>query len=217
MTSLEIKQLLDEKYQEYCHSDFFIHTDPIQIPKLFEEKEDIEIAGFLAASLAWGQRPTIIKKCKELMQLLDYAPYDFVLHARESDFTRFEHFKHRTFNGYDCSYFLRSLAHIYRHEGGLENVFTTAWQIHGDMFEVLRHWYRIFTTLPAEPRVLRHIACVDKGSAAKRVNMFIRWMVRHDHSGIDFGLWKGIPASALLIPLRSAYGPCKPRTRSAYP
>ena len=135
------------------------------------------------------------------MQLLDYAPYDFVLHARESDFTRFEHFKHRTFNGYDCSYFLRSLAHIYRHEGGLENVFTTAWQIHGDMFEVLRHWYRIFTTLPAEPRVLRHIACVDKGSAAKRVNMFIRWMVRHDHSGIDFGLWKGIPASALLIPL----------------
>ena len=112
MTSLEIKQLLDEKYQEYCHSDFFIHTDPIQIPKLFEEKEDIEIAGFLAASLAWGQRPTIIKKCKELMQLLDYAPYDFVLHARESDFTRFEHFKHRTFNGYDCSYFLRSLAHI---------------------------------------------------------------------------------------------------------
>jgi len=201
MTSLEIKQLLDEKYQEYCHSDFFIHTDPIQIPKLFEEKEDIEIAGFLAASLAWGQRPTIIKKCKELMQLLDYAPYDFVLHARESDFTRFEHFKHRTFNGYDCSYFLRSLAHIYRHEGGLENVFTTAWQIHGDMFEVLRHWYRIFTTLPAEPRVLRHIACVDKGSAAKRVNMFIRWMVRHDHSGIDFGLWKGIPASALLIPL----------------
>ena len=201
MTSLEIKQLLDEKYQEYCHSDFFIHTDPIQIPKLFEEKEDIEIAGFLAASLAWGQRPTIIKKCKELMQLLDYAPYDFVLHARESDFARFEHFKHRTFNGYDCSYFLRSLAHIYRHEGGLENVFTTAWQIHGDMFEVLRHWYRIFTTLPAEPRVLRHIACVDKGSAAKRVNMFIRWMVRHDHSGIDFGLWKGIPASALLIPL----------------
>ncbi len=102
------------------------------------------------------------------MQLLDYAPYDFVLHARESDFTRFEHFKHRTFNGYDCSYFLRSLAHIYRHEGGLENVFTTAWQIHGDMFEVLRHWYRIFTTLPAEPRVLRHIACVDKGSAAKK-------------------------------------------------
>ena len=103
MTSLEIKQLLDEKYQEYCHSDFFIHTDPIQIPKLFEEKEDIEIAGFLAASLAWGQRPTIIKKCKELMQLLDYAPYDFVLHARESDFARFEHFKHRTFNGWKMS------------------------------------------------------------------------------------------------------------------
>lgn len=201
MTQAEIKELLDQKYLEYCNSDFFIHTDPIQIPKMFEEKEDIEVSGFMAASLAWGQRPTIIKKCKELMSLMDYQPYDFIMNASESDFERFQHFKHRTFNGYDCSYFLHSLANIYRNQGGLETLFTTAWQQHKDMFEVLRTWYKVFTTLPAEPRVLRHIACVDKGSAAKRVNMFIRWMVRQDHSGIDFGLWKDIPASGLLIPL----------------
>lgn len=201
MNNQEIKQLLDEKYLEYCNSDFFIATDPIQIPKMFEEKEDIEISGFMAASLAWGQRPTIIKKCRELMHLMDDAPYDFILNASETDFDRFRYFKHRTFNGYDCRYFIQSLTHIYRHQGGLETVFTNAWQQHHDMFAVLQSWYQAFTILPAEPRVLRHIACVGKGSACKRVNMYLRWMVRQDHSGIDFGLWKGIPASALLIPL----------------
>lgn len=201
MNDSEIKQLLDEKYLEYCNSDFFIDTDPIQIPKQFEEKEDIEISGFLAASLAWGQRPTIIKKCRELMQLMDFAPYDFIMHATEKEFGRFAHFKHRTFNGYDCCYFLRSLAHIYQNYGGLEAVFTSSWEKQQDMSAVLKEWYPVFTALPAEPRVFRHIACIEKGSACKRVNMFLRWMVRRDDSGIDFGLWKRIPASALLIPL----------------
>lgn len=135
------------------------------------------------------------------MQLMDYAPHDFILNASETDFDRFQHFKHRTFNGYDCRYFLQSLANLYRNQGGLETVFTRAWQEHEDMFEVLRCWYKAFTQLPAQPRVLRHIACIDKGSAAKRINMFLRWMVRKDQSGIDFGLWEGIPSSALLIPL----------------
>ena len=175
MFSKDLKQLLDEKYLEYNKSEFFIETDPIQIPKCFEEKEDIEIAGFLAASLAWGQRPTIIKKCKELMQLMDYAPHDFVMQAEAQDYERFCNFKHRT-------------------------VFTRAYQKHQDMFEVLKEWYSVFTSLPAEARVLRHIANVEKGSAAKRVNMFLRWMVRHDGE-VDFGLWKDIPTSALLIPL----------------
>ena len=201
MTPTELKRLLDEKYLEYCRSDFFIETDPIQIPKMFEEKEDIEIAGFLAASLAWGQRPTIIKKCRELMGLMDYAPYDFILNATEKDYDRFSQFKHRTFNAYDCCYFLRSLSHIYKRSGGLEKIFTDAFRTHGDMMDVLREWYEIFTFLPAAPRVLRHIANVEKGSAAKRVNMYLRWMVRSDASGIDFGIWKNIPPSALLIPL----------------
>lgn len=201
MNREELKQLLDEKYREYCQSDFFIETDPIQIPKLFENKEDIEISGFLAASLAWGQRPTIIKKCKELMQRMDYAPYDFIMNARETDLEKFTHFKHRTFNAYDCCYFLRSLGNIYKNHGGMEAVFSQAYKQQPDMLCVLREWHRHFTLLPAESRVLRHIANIDKGSAAKRVNMFLRWMVRSDNSGIDFGLWKDIPASALLIPL----------------
>lgn len=196
----EVKQLLDEKYLEYNKSEFFIATDPIQIPKCFEEKEDIEIAGFLAASLAWGQRPTIIKKCKELMQLMDYAPHMFLMQAEDTDYKRFQTFKHRTFNGYDCVYFLKSLANIYRNHSGLEHIFTQAYLKYQDMFEVLREWYTIFTSLPAEPRVLRHVANVEKGSAAKRINMFLRWMVRHDGE-VDFGLWKNIPTSALLIPL----------------
>lgn len=201
MERQEIKQLLDEKYTAYCQSDFFIDTDPIQIPKMFEQKEDIEIAGFLAASLAWGQRPTIIRKCKELMQAMDYAPGDFIRNASAEDYKRFTTFKHRTFNGYDCIYFLRSLANIYQNHGGLETVFTEAWKQHQEMCRVLECWYDCFTALPAEKRVLRHIANVRKGSAAKRVNMYLRWMIRDDHKGIDFGLWKGIPASALLIPL----------------
>lgn len=201
MNKVEIKRLLDEKYREYCLSDFFIETDPIQIPKMFEAKEDIEISGFLAASLAWGQRPTIIKKCKQLMQLMDYAPYDFIMNASSSDFKHFNAFKHRTFNAYDCCYFLRSLGHIYQNLGGMEKIFTDSFHKHHDMIKVLSDWYKTFTLLPAEKRVLRHIANVDKGSAAKRINMFLRWMVRKDERNIDFGLWQGIPMSALLIPL----------------
>lgn len=197
----DIKSLLDEKYVEYCQPGFFIETDPIQIPKMFEAKEDIEISGFLAASLAWGQRPTIIKKCRELVGLMDYAPADFIYNASDNELDRFCRFKHRTFNSYDCCYFIRSLANIYRHHKGLEAIFTKAYQEHGNVPDALREWHRVFTELPAESRVLRHIANVDKGSAAKRVNMFLRWMVREDESHIDFGLWKGIPTSALLIPL----------------
>lgn len=200
MTHQELKDFLDEKYLQYNKSDFFIQTDPIQIPKIFEEKEDIEIAGFMAASLAWGQRPVIIKKCKELIGLMDYAPYDFIMNAGDNDFKRFSDFKHRTFNSYDCVYFLQSLAHIYRKKGGLEMVFTEAYARHQDMFDVLREWYSIFTVRPAENRVLRHIANVGKGSAAKRINMYLRWMVRQE-GDVDFGLWKNIPTSALLIPL----------------
>ena len=200
MNKQELKELLDEKYKEYSRSDFFIETDPIQIPKLFEEKEDIEISGFLAASLAWGQRPTIIKKCKELMRLMDYAPHDFLMNAQEKDYQRFHDFKHRTFNAYDCTYFLRSLANIYRNHGGLEHVFTQAYLQHEDMFKATEEWHRVFTELSPEPRVLRHIANVEKGSAAKRVNMYLRWMVRRE-GDVDFGLWTSIPPSALLIPL----------------
>ncbi|MCC8174440.1 MAG: TIGR02757 family protein, partial [Odoribacter sp.] len=151
--------------------------------------------------MAWGQRPVIIKKCQELMRLMDYSPYEFILNAKEKDLERFENFCHRTFNSYDCCYFLKSLQHIYINQGGLEKVFTTAYLKHLDMVETLKELYNTFTFLPYEKPVLRHIANVNKNSAAKRVNMFLRWMIREDARGIDFGLWKNIPSSALLIPL----------------
>lgn len=197
---MNIKELLDEKYYKYRQSDYFVETDPIQIPKMFESKEDIEISGFIAASLAWGQRPTIIKKSKRIMELMDYAPYDFIMNATEEEINSIE-FVHRTFNSYDCQYFIRSLANIYRNYGGLENIFNQAYNLTDNMVSSLEIWRDKFTELPFEDRVLRHIANVRKGSAAKRVNMFLRWMVRKDEGGVDFGIWKNIPLNALLIPL----------------
>ncbi|MGL5684036.1 MAG: TIGR02757 family protein [Marinifilaceae bacterium] len=201
MVQNEIKELLDEKYKEYCRSDFFIETDPIQIPKQFEQKEDIEIAGFLAASLAWGQRPVIIKKCKELMQRMDYTPYDFIMNATESDLKVLEGFKHRTFNSDDAIYFIQALIIIYREYNGLEEIFTRGYIHENNIAEALRYWHRFFTMQSGNTHAHRHIANIDKGSAAKRINMFLRWMVRKDESGIDFGIWKEIPSSSLLIPL----------------
>lgn len=197
----EIKALLDQKYEEYCRSDFFIDTDPIQIPRQFERKEDIEISAFLAASLAWGQRSVIIKKCSELMKYMDYAPYDYIMNATENDMRIFKHFKHRTFNAYDCVYFINALIRIYREMNGLETIFTTGYQPNHSIEDALKYWYRIFSSFPHDGHVIRHIANIDKGSAAKRINMFLRWMVRHDQRGIDFGLWRSISPRDLLIPL----------------
>ncbi len=198
----EIKQLLESKYKQYCNYSFFVETDPIQIPKQYSKKEDVEIAAFLAASLAWGQRKTIINKSRELLQRMDNDPHDFILGASEKEIARLDGFKHRTLNDYDIKYFIRSLSNIYHNHGGLEGVFTNAWEnSNHDMIKTLALWHSIFTQENGENRVLRHIANVNKGSAAKRVNMFLRWMVRTNREGVDFGLWKNIPSSALLIPL----------------
>lgn len=199
MQEINIKNLLDTKYTEYNDADFFIGTDPIQIPKMFNNKGDIEVAGFLAASLAWGQRKTIINKAKDLINRMDGCPYDFIMNAGEEDLKSLIGFKHRTLNDYDIRYFIESLINIYRNKGGLESVFTTAYEDSKDMLTVLARFHSIFTELEHLPRVERHIANVSKGSAAKRINMFLRWMVRDDQ--VDFGIWKGIPTSALLIPL----------------
>lgn len=195
-----IYELLEEKYAEYSRSEYFIETDPIQIPKIFDKKEDIEISGFLTASIAWGQRRSIIKNARKLMQAMDYAPYEFICNASEKEMNSIS-FTHRTFNSYDCAYFIRSIANIYRNHGGLENLFTSAYRESGDMFSAIVRWRQVFTELPAEKRVMRHIPDMTKGSAAKRINMFLRWMVRKDNGNVDFGLWKGIPPSVLLIPL----------------
>lgn len=196
----ELKEILDEKVNLY-NRPTFIETDPIQVPKQFSKKENIEIAGFLAASIAWGQRQTIIKNAFRLMKMMDNDPHSFLMNTSEDEWLRFLDFKHRTFNGSDCLFFLRSLKNIYQNHGGLESVFTSGYQIDQTVASALRYFRQVFFEVEHEPRSQKHISNIDKGASAKRLNMFLRWMIRNDNTGVDFGIWEGIPASALLIPL----------------
>ena len=196
----DLKLLLEEKSKLY-NQPSFINTDPIQIPRQFAQKENIEIAAFLSASIAWGQRPTIIKNANRLMQWMDNDPFDFLMNTTEDDWGQFLNFKHRTFNGDDCIFFLRSLKNIYQNHQGLEAVFTSGFQHDQSIESSLRYFRKIFFEVPFLARSQKHIANIDKGSSAKRLNMYLRWMVRKDDKGVDFGLWNSIPMSALFIPL----------------
>ena len=196
----EIFELLEEKTRQYNCPDF-IETDPIQIPRQFAQKENIEIAGFLAATIAWGQRATIIKNGKWLMEAMDHDPYAFLMNTNEDEWLHFDRFKHRTFNGVDCRYFLRSLKNIYENHGGLEAVFTKGYQQEGAVSGALRHFRKVFFELDGDHRTQKHISNIDKGASAKRLNMYLRWMVRKDDAGVDFGIWNHIPMSDLLLPL----------------
>lgn len=195
-----IKSFLEEKYLLY-NQPAFIETDPIQIPALFTTKENIEIAGFLAATIAWGQRPTIIRNALQLMNYMGGNPIDFLINTPSESWGDLSHFKHRTFNSIDCLYFLKSLKNIYLNHGGLEKVFTNGFQKDHTIFSALVYFRKIFFELEHERRTEKHVSEVEKGSAAKRLNMYLRWMVRSDGKGIDFGLWKQIPTSALMLPL----------------
>ncbi|PLX23789.1 MAG: TIGR02757 family protein [Marinilabiliales bacterium] len=195
-----IKEFLDEKSDKYNHSDF-IETDPIQIPHTFTDHGDIEISGFLAATIAWGQRITIIKNLRNLMTLMDHAPYEFILHHTEKDLDRFSYFKHRTFNGDDCKFFIQSLKNIYAIHGGLGKVVQNFYQAKKDVFDVLIEFRKIFFEINHPQRTQKHFSNVLKGASAKRLNMYFRWMIREDFRGVDFGLWKEIPMSSLYLPL----------------
>lgn len=200
MEITELKTFLDEQYEKY-NVPGFIPNDPISIPHRFEQKEDIEIAGFLTATIAWGNRNSIINNADKLLKWMGDAPHEFILSASEPDFTAFEHFVHRTFNGTDTIFFLKSLQHIYANHGGLENIFTQGYLNEKNLTGALTHFRSIFFELPHLHRTEKHVANVLKKASAKRLCMFLRWMVRHDNRGVDFGLWKGIPASALMLPL----------------
>lgn len=195
-----LKEFLEEKYYLY-HNEKFIESDPIQIPHQFAEREDIEISAFLAAAIAWGKRPMIIRNAQRLLSLMENSPYEFIMNAKESDFERFENFKHRTFNGEDAVFFLKSLSNIYKNHGGLKQVFEKNYQKTESIFQTLIEFRKIFFEIEFPQRTSKHIANVEKKSAAKRLNMFLRWMVRSNSSGVDFGLWEKIPTSALYIPL----------------
>lgn len=196
----DIRLFLDQKVLSFNHSSF-IGTDPIQVPALFDTKENIEIAGFLAATLAWGQRPTIIRNALKLVTLMNNNPIEFLLHTPENEWEIFLSFKHRTYNGIDCVYFLKALKNIYLNHGGLERVFTQGFQKDNSIFTALVHFRKVFFELEHEHRTEKHVSDVVKGASAKRLNMYLRWMIRSDRTGVDFGLWKQIPASALMLPL----------------
>lgn len=196
----QLGPLLEEKY-EFYHCPEFIKTDPVQIPHRFTIKEDIEISAFLTSAISWGQRSSIIKNAWGLMKIMSYSPYHFLIKENSSGSFPIDRFVHRTFNSQDCSFFLKSLRNIYLNHGGLETVFTDGFVKTGTIYGAIIYFRRIFFELPHESHVCKHISNVEKGASAKRINMFLRWMVRNDPQEVDFGLWTRIPASALMLPL----------------
>jgi len=199
MTKAELKEFLDAKVLEYNHPKF-LEADPLQIPHRFTQKEDIEISAFLTATIAWGNRKSIINNATKLMGLMGNTPYDFVMHHSKEDLERLSPFVHRTFNGLDLAYFVSSLQNIYKNHGGLETVFTQ-YQTKDSMQPAISRFKEVFFELPHPSRTQKHVSDPNKGSAAKRINMFLRWMVRDNNTGVDFGLWKDIEPAKLSCPL----------------
>lgn len=199
MTKAELKEFLDEK-AEFYESPTFLESDPIQIPHYFSKKEDIEIAAFLTATIAWGNRKSIIKNATRLMALTDNAPYDFVTSHQDKDLIPLENFVHRTFNGEDLMVFMKGLQNIYLNHGGLEQVFTK-FQEKSTLQPAITKLKELFFEIEHQRRTQKHISNPATGSAAKRINMFLRWMVRSNDKKVDFGLWKSISPHKLSCPL----------------
>lgn len=196
---LGIKEYLDEQYHRYCHSSF-IDDDPIQVPHQFSSLQNIEISGFFAATFAWGQRKTIIGKATELMKRMDNQPLDFIRTFSTSDLNALRGFKHRTFDENDGIGFVYALSDIYRNYDSMD-AFLTDKNVTSPL-EAARELYVLFSNNPhVGKKTMRHVANVESGSAAKRLNMFFRWMVRTRKEGVDFGMWNSMKPSQLLIPL----------------
>jgi len=195
----DLKAFLESKADQYNNTKF-IESDPIQVPHGFSKKEDIEIAGFLTATIAWGNRKSIITNANKMMDLMDRAPYEFVLHHSENDLESLKTFVHRTFNGDDLAQFVKSLQHVYLHHDGLESVFSKNTGS-SSMQPAISNFKKVFFEDVHLKRSEKHISDPLKGSSAKRINMFLRWMVRRDHHGVDFGLWTSISPSLLSCPL----------------
>jgi len=208
----KLRHFLEKKVALYNHPSF-IAADPIAVPHRFSKKQDIEIAGFFAAVFAWGNRTTIIQKSNELIKGMDDAPYDFIRNHQRGDLKRFVHFKHRTFNSTDLFYFLEFLQSHYLREESLETAFLplvlsgkkinpTPSSEKEFVKNALAGFYtRFFSLADAPHRTQKHIASPDKNSTCKRLNMYLRWMVRQDKQGVDFGIWKQISPAALICPV----------------
>ncbi|NMH89422.1 TIGR02757 family protein [Flavivirga algicola] len=199
MNKKDLKDFLDTKVVQY-NNPKFIESDPIQVPHQFSKKEDIEISGFLTATIAWGNRKSIINNAKRLMDLLDNAPFDFVLNHSEIDLEKLLPFVHRTFNGNDSIQFIRSLKHIYKNHDGLEAIFSK-YQNTESLQVAISKFKSVFFEIQHLQRTQKHISDPLKNSAAKRINMFLRWMVRNDRTGVDFGIWQSLSSNQLSCPL----------------
>lgn len=196
----DLKDLLDNRVALYNNLSF-IEEDPISIPHLFSSKENIEISGFLTAIISWGQRKQIIKSARHLMSLMDDDPYAFLLDSDKADLLRFRHFYYRTFNNTDCIFFLNRLKETYKSGKNLQQLFENQYAEAGNIKDSITGFRQQFFGKANPERSGKHLSDPAKGSSAKRINMFLRWMVRKDENGVDFGLWNGIPRSELRIPL----------------
>ena len=195
----KLRDFLDEKVLQYNTPDF-IELDPIQIPHMYSEKEDIEISGFLAATISWGNRRSIVKSAKQMMTLLGNSPYDFIMNHKEQHLEKIDGFVHRTFNSTDFIVFIRALKYLYQEKNGLEGVFNE-YKTTNSIQPAIHQLKKEFFTVPHPVRTQKHIPDPLHGSAAKKINMYLRWMVRKDNSGVDFGIWNRISPSILSCPL----------------
>ncbi len=201
MLQADLRKFLDNKVDLY-NQPSFIKGDPVSVPHQFTQKQDIEIAGFFAAIFSWGNRTTIINKSKELMQRMDHAPHQFIVQHSERDRKKIISFKHRTFNASDLLYFLEFLQMHYLKNNSLENAFSGGMKKNDETVENgLNAFREYFFTHEHEKRTEKHIAAPDMNSTCKRLNMFLRWMVRNDEKGVDFGIWKNISPSQLICPI----------------
>jgi uncharacterized protein (TIGR02757 family) len=200
MSREEMRELLERLHDRY-NNESFIEADPISVPHSFTRPVDREIAGFLAATIAWGNRRAIVQSAHRMMRYMDNAPEDFVRNATEADMEYLRTYVHRTFNGVDFQDFVRGLRHIITEWGSVGNYFETRYEEHGDLRPVFSDFRRDFFAAEHDAHCEKHLSSIDKGAACKRLCMYLRWFVRHDDRGVDFGMWRRIPMSALYMPL----------------
>lgn len=197
---MDLTSFLNKNVELFNNPSFIAH-DPVSIPHKFTRKEDIEIAGFLTALISWGSRPAILKSASKLMKLMGNQPFEFISFVGDKELKQLANFYYRTFNASDLLFLVEALRHIYLDKGGMENVANKSFNLSGTVKGLITGLRDEMLRAPHLPRSEKHLANPSRGSAAKRINMFLRWMIRNDDKGVDFGLWTEIPSSALMIPL----------------
>jgi uncharacterized protein (TIGR02757 family) len=196
----ELRELLDELHDKYNNPDF-IEADPISVPHCFTDPVDREIAGLFASTIAWGNRNAIVQSAHRMMRYMDNQPRDFVLNASEEDMAHLGSYVHRTFNGVDFQDFVRGVRHIIQTWGSIGGLFEHYYEESGDVRKAISAFRREFFSVPHDKHAEKHLSSIDRGAACKRIAMYMRWFVRRDDRGVDFGQWQKIPMSALYLPL----------------